>query len=392
MPFFIEHREKINLVPYQLHEKEQYFSDLSNIEGSWTGRIDAQIANTFIHEAVQLIVNSISVYEMGYFDCAYYSLRQSIEISTSMVYLMELETEKREEELKKWKAQSTFPMFNQMIKFLNTNGNVFADMRNQMVSYFVELQSVKEHLNKIVHKLGFNTFYVSRNHALNQNKDKTRFHSEFTKLTEKSIGAIAVLRLAIDPFPVLLMDEEIYTRTGDMLTEPYSQVFVERYIGLDNIEAYKHTEFYSSHYQSFMKNKKMLPSVIDVVKNQYIDREMFEEILTQVDLLGYIDFLVVFCFQLSDKISVIYSYDGLKIHFSNIKSNRSKFGFSSLTFKKIKESDNHFNNTYEEAFLSYVNANGEDLFLEHNEPFSEDEFDYIAKVLKDLATYPEKEN
>ncbi|MHA6530123.1 hypothetical protein [Paenibacillus sp. BAC0078] len=392
MQFFIEHREKHNLIPYQLTNKEEYYNDLSNIESSWTGRIDAQIANTFIHEAVQLIVNAISVYEMGYFDCAYYSLRQSIELSTSMVYLMELGIEKREEELKKWKAQSTFPMFNQMIKFLNTNGNVFADMRNQMASYFVELQSVKERLNKIVHKLGFNTFYVSRNHALNQNKDKTKFHNEFTQLTEKCIGAIAVLRLAIDPFPVLLMDEEIYTRTGDTLTEPYTEEFAEKYIGLKNINAYKQTEFYSSLYQSIMENKKMLPSVIDVIKNNFIDREMIEEILTQADLLSYIDFLAVSCFLLSNKIALVYAYDGLQLYFSNIKSIRRKFGFSALTFKEIKESETHYNVVYEEAFLSYVKADGEDLYLEHNESFTENEYTNLVEALKDLTSYPEEAN
>lgn len=390
MQFHLEHREKYNLIPYQIANKEEYYYDLSNIEGSWTGRMDAQIANTFIHEAVQLIVNAISVYEMGYFDCAYYSLRQSIELSTSMVYLMELDIEKREEELKKWKAQSSFPMFNQMIKFLNTNGNVFADMRNKMVSYFVELQSAKERLNKIVHKLGFNTFYVSRNHALNQNKDKTKYHNEFLQLTEKCIGATAVLRLAIDPFPVLLMDEEIYTRTGDTLTEPYSEEFVEKYIGFKNVDAYKQTELYLSLYQSIMENKKMTPSVTDVIKNNFIDREMIEEILTHADQLRYIDFLVVSCYLLSNKIALVYAYDGLQIYFSNIKSNRRKFGFNALTFKEIKESETHYNVVYEEAFLSYVKAEGEDLYLEHNEPFTEDEYTYLVESLRDL-TKPNRE-
>ncbi|KRE45823.1 hypothetical protein ASG81_12400 [Paenibacillus sp. Soil522] len=339
MHLFIEHREKQNLIPYQLSGKEQYYRDLSNIEGSWTGRVDAQIANTFIHESVQLIVNAISVYEMGYFDCAYYSLRQSIEISTSMVYLMELESEKREEELKKWKSQSTFPMFNQMIKFLNTNGNVFADMRKQMVSYFIDLQSAKERLNKIVHKLGFNTFYVSRNHAINQHKDKSTFHNEFTQLTEICIGAIAVLRLTIDPMPVLLMDEEIYLRTGDTLTEPYTEEFVEKYIGSENIECYKNTQVYQAHVQDFMIEEKKLPSVLDVVKHKYVDRESIEEILSQVDLLSFIDLLAVITFGHSDKIAIVYAYDGLQFYFSNTKSVRNKIGFSSYSFRDIKHSD-----------------------------------------------------
>ncbi|PWW02505.1 hypothetical protein DFQ01_109130 [Paenibacillus cellulosilyticus] len=391
MQVVINHRENQNLTPYQLPNKELYHRDLFNIEGSWTGRMDAQIANTFIHEAVQLIANAIRVYEFGYFDCAYYSLRQSIEVSTSIVYLMELEGDKREEALMKWRAQSDFPMFNGMIKFLNKNARTFADIRNNMASYFEELQEVKERLNKLVHKLGFNTFYVSRNHPLNKYKDMTPYHDEFIYLLERCIGAVSILRLAIDPFPVLLMDEEIYMRAGDTLTEPYTEEFVVKYIGSENIEAYKRTELYSTIHQAIMKETKMLPAVVDVVKNHYVDREIANEILSQSDLLGYMDMFVVLAFGLSNKIAIIYAYDGMRSYFSNIKTVRQHIGYNSLTFKEIKRSNKHYNVMFEEAFLSYINANGEDLYLEHNEPFDEEEYSYIVKMLTDLNTPVEKD-
>ena len=53
-----------------------------------------------------------------------------------------------------------------------------------------------------------------------------------------AIGAVGVYRLAIDPLPVLLMDEDVRLRTGDLITEPYSQEFVDNYIGQDTIELY----------------------------------------------------------------------------------------------------------------------------------------------------------
>lgn len=53
---------------------------------------------------------------------------------------------------------------------------------------------------------------------------------------EKCIGAVAILRLCVDPFPVLLMDEEIYLRTDDTITEPYSEKFIEQYIGLQHLD------------------------------------------------------------------------------------------------------------------------------------------------------------
>jgi len=72
-------KENSNLIPQQIPNKEKYYHDLTNIEQSWTGRIDVMLANTFIQEAAQLIVNAIALFEHGYFDCAFYSLRQSLE-------------------------------------------------------------------------------------------------------------------------------------------------------------------------------------------------------------------------------------------------------------------------------------------------------------------------
>ena len=73
---FIEWRKKENICPVVLDGKERYYFDLMNIEHSWTGRIDiGNIGNTFIMEAEQQIINAIELFEHGYFDCAYYSLR-----------------------------------------------------------------------------------------------------------------------------------------------------------------------------------------------------------------------------------------------------------------------------------------------------------------------------
>ena len=224
---FLEFKEVDNLIPIPIPEKEDYYRDLADIEQSCTGRIDVWIANTFILESVQLIINSIVLFEKGYFDCAFFSLRQSLEVSTTMVYLIELDEIDRKKELSKWKRKSKFPMYGQMLKFLSDNGSVFIDVKNHLNDYFEELKKVKESLNKYVHKQGFDTFYVSRNHFVNRGKDTSVFLEEFSRYIISCIGALAILRLIIDPLPVLLMDEEIYSRTGDILTEPYSDEFVK---------------------------------------------------------------------------------------------------------------------------------------------------------------------
>ena len=71
---------------------------------------------------------------------------------------------------------------------------------------------------------------------------------DFEYYLKLCIGAVAIYRLAIDALPVVLMDEDIRLRTGDLITEPYSQEFVDTYIGSENIEAFKTTEIYNNFY------------------------------------------------------------------------------------------------------------------------------------------------
>lgn len=98
--------------------KNKYYSDLNNISESWTGRVDALFTNTFILESVHLVVNAISLFESGYFDCAYYSLRQSLEVSTTMNYLLELSPEVREKKMLIGKHNKIFLWMGKCLLFL----------------------------------------------------------------------------------------------------------------------------------------------------------------------------------------------------------------------------------------------------------------------------------
>lgn len=245
---FISWRSHENIRPTELPNKEEYYLDLLNIEHSWSGRMDGNICNTFIMEAEQQLVNAIELFEMGYFDCAYYSLRSAVDISTTMVYLADMPDDERESQLHAWKSTADFPMQGQMIKQLSQRGNVFVDMKMKMPDFFSEAKQLSAELNKYVHKQGLRHFYVSRNHPLNQNKPLDTFVQEFEVYLKKCIGVVAVMRLAIDPFPVLLMDKEILYRCFDSMTDPYSEKFVEKYIGAFTIEQYKHTTLYLETY------------------------------------------------------------------------------------------------------------------------------------------------
>ncbi len=70
-----------------LPNASDYLWDIENITWAQTGLIDAFGANRFFDEASQMIANSIYLFQKGFFDTAFYSLRQSIELSIGTLYL-----------------------------------------------------------------------------------------------------------------------------------------------------------------------------------------------------------------------------------------------------------------------------------------------------------------
>ena len=107
---------------FALPNATKYIWDIDNITWAETGLIDAFGANRFFDEASQMIANSIYLFQEGFFDAAFYSLRQSIEISIGTLYLTA-----NPEKLEKWKALEPGFESGKMVCFLKNNEPVFKD-------------------------------------------------------------------------------------------------------------------------------------------------------------------------------------------------------------------------------------------------------------------------
>lgn len=383
---YSEWRKNENIKRYEIPNVEDYFLDLMNIKHSFSGRMDIPLANTFIMEAVQLVVNSISLFELGYFDSAYYSLREAIEISTTIVYLSDMPYEERKEKMEDWKNTKDFPMQGQMLNQLYQYGIVISDMKEKMGSFFAEIKDVSRKINKCIHKQGLRFFYVSRNHPVNGKKDDNIFIGNYVYFLEKTIGIIAVMRLAIDPYPVLLMDEDILLRCFDSMTEAYKNEFVEKYITKETLEDYKKTEMYVNHYNGHIIEEKKNYAVFDIMKHQVIDTTKRKEILSQIHLLDEADKIATYIALISKKVVKVYTYGGFQMYFTDRKTNRKSLSWNGMEFKQFEESNQKFNQNYDEALISVFKYNignnkEETFFVEHNEYLN----DYDIKLISELS-------
>lgn len=376
MDNIIKFKEENHLIKQNIDNKELYYCDLNFIDSSFTGRADAMISNTFIFEAKNLIINAIKLFELGYFDCSYYSLREAIEISTIMIYLADLPIEKRDIEISNWKNIKNFPMREQMIKKLSKDGNVFKNFKINMFDYFEYSSKFISGINKYVHKQGADKLYV--NSIILKSKYMEEMKRDFIKYLEFVIGYVAVMRLAIDPFPILLMDEDIYFKTEDIITEAYAEDFILKYINPKFIEQYKNTEIYKG-YENYFNNKEKMNEVIsNIIKENYVDIYKIEQIMEQFYLLRPYEKIVTELFCISDKLVYIY-VDGSPIgYFSNTPSKKKSYYYSSQEFNELSKKANEFNMDYENIYRSVVKISNYEFFIEHNEKLVEEE---IMKIL-----------
>ena len=266
-------------------------------------------------------------------------------------------------------------------------------MKEKMESFFDEIKSVSKSINKCIHKQGLRFFYVRRNHPFNGKKDDNLFIKNYDYLLEKTVGIIAVMRLAIDPYPILLMDEEVLLRCFDSMTEPYKNEFVEKYITNETLEDYKKTEMYINHYKGHIVEEKKNYVIFDIMKHQVIDTTKREDILSQIYLLDNVDRMATYIALISKKVVKIYTYGGFQMYFTDRKTNRKALSWNGMEFKQFEESSEKFNQKYDEAFISVFKYNvgdnkEETFFVEHNDCLN----DYDIELINELSVDKIMEN
>jgi hypothetical protein len=381
MDSFKDIKRKTHIGPQIIPNSEDLYFSLLNIEHSFTGRMDAKVANLFIMESNQMLVNSLSLFEMGYFDCAFYSLRAALEQATLLVYLSDLPEIKREQQLAVWRGTDRFPMKTQMLSELKADGDIFRDMIVKMPAFFEDARKVNDELNKIVHKQGEPYLYVARSNPFLFNKSDDTLLEDFLRLFKKCVGIVAVMRLAIDPFPILLMDEEIRLRAFDTMTDPYDEEFVNEYIGENTVAEYKLTDNFIDHAAYYLSEPKKSIPTYNVMKFQYIDTNERDSIEAEYGLLEPWDVIASKIAFRCNKVVKIYAYGGLLMYFTDRKTNRTDLTFSSETFKDFANNPQKMNLQYDEALISVFPFNNEFCWVEHDSPLELNEIDEINEIL-----------
>ena len=192
------------------------------------------------------------------------------------------------------------------------------------------------------------------------------------------------------------MDEELMMRSGDFLTRPYSEEFVNKYIGLENIELYKQTEIYQNYKEYLLSQEKQNEAVFDIIHWQIIDRKKFEDISSQMHLLSFMDRLAGVIIMSSTKISQVY-IEGCFHYTSDVKATHldTVIGTSYYEDYFANRGNNNFNVPFKDgSYISRIKICDKFSYIETNTLLDDSEIailNYIAKIFEESYIKQEKE-
>lgn len=366
-----------------LPEHDELLLCLHQLNNMMTGQFDIMFCNSFISEAIQLLTNSIFLYEDGNFDCAFYSIRQASEVANNMLYL----SNTGKTELNKWNNKGYFPMNAKLMKKLEKIDTNYSEVRTVLSDFFKEHDELIKSAHKIIHKQGFDSFYAIR--MIHQYSAKFKKESEtqfFLKLLKSSIGKVIVLFIIVEPLSLVLADEDLSARFNfDPLTEAVDIEFFQKYLSEDIIEKIKDTSFFKEFSSYFAAKEKTNPAVFNVVRNTAFDIGSLDEIEMQKHLLTLYEKVILEILQMKIRLSHIYPDCSMIGYFTSIPSNYRKFEWHSTEYDKYRNSDEIFNQPHHNVFRSIVKVFENNWILEHNELLSSKEIERIKMIAQNYT-------
>jgi len=368
--------------------KEEYLCkvDIPNIDSKYlmihrlfgltVGRADSLFCNTFIMESVILLRNALQLAEQGYFDCSFYSLRQSGELCNNMLYLADGEADDR----KKWINKDKFPPNSVVIKKIAKISTFYRQIKDAVPEFYHDYDELNKKANKIIHKQGFDTFYCGQKTERNLSETSELFVEMFNK----TICLIILMCISVDPLCLALADNELSPRINfDPMAEAVDVEYIKKFISEDALNKIKQTDYFKEFSEEIMKREPMKACVYEVIRESFFDLSELDEIKTQEHLLGLNEKIILEILQTGVVISNFYpNCEFMGYCTSAEKIEYSNFSWSREEYEKNIDRDEIFNLKYGAIYRSYFKGIEHNWLLEHNDELADTEIEKIRAVFE----------
>ena len=370
-----------NVKPFSLSRANEYLEDLNDLRFSDSGLVTEVNPFFFVNESCQLLANSVNLIKLGYFDCAFYSVREAIELSLSGLYLF-----CNPEKLKAWSRQEKGFELRTMVPELKAGKEEYANIKELFRDFFERLDMKKKLMNKYVHKQGYKSLYYHYNNinAYGKQERISTLISDYEAALHDTITAVALYRLVIDPFPILMLDENIAFRMPDLVAEPFSKSFICKYFSNEYVERYKKSIIFKSYYDYFKAQPFQNEAVYALIHWQLFERKDFDVIKEQKELLSLHDIEAVDLFMCSLKIGAVI-IDGCINYNSETKLKDTSLAIGDAYYSETFKGQKDYNVADKGGYISRFRLNGCMTYLKHCDVFTEEEIERISDLCAHYA-------
>lgn len=348
-----------------------------------TGIGDKLFCNGFMMESVELLKHGIFLFEDGYFDCAFYSIRQSIENMNNMLFLSQ-----NEDELLKWKAKERFPADSHIKAQLQKINEAYSEIKKSIPEVFDSYEELLKKANKYIHKQGFDTFYL---HPWQQEKLISARTELFVSLLKQSIGLVMIMNIVLDPLSLALSDPDVDAHIPfDPVTEHIPLGIFEEVFSDDIIERIKNTNFYKEFVGFFLEKEEMNEATYAVIRFQYYIIEALGDIEKQIHLLNIWQALCFYILRSGIKVSHFYFQNDFLGYSTSIESSHQLKEHRSDQFDKYTIGDGEKNIEWNHMFISIYKVFDTYVILQHNELLSESDLSVVQEIIDDKNLHYDK--
>lgn len=372
----LENDQPQNRVTIPQHE--EIMDALNRLDMMTVGQADRLFCNSFLSEAVRLLKNSIFLYEEGYFDCAFYSVRQASETCNNMLYI----ANKGKPALIEWNKKQYFPLNKKVLQHLSEIDAFYSDVKVAIPGFFATYENITKQIHKTVHKQGFDTFYVLRKVLSFQGAfNKENETKLFTDFLIQTVCMVIIMYIIVDPISLVLSDEDLSMRFNFApMAEQADVGFLDKYSSFDVVEQIKATPYFVEFSRFFREKEKMLPATFDAIRYQAFDLECLSEIESQKHLLGTDEKIILELLLAGIKFTHIHPECFMLGYYTSIRSNYQPTEWSSDDYDQYLKSPEMFNVSYHTIFRSIVKGPCDNWLIEHNDVFDDKEIEVIHSV------------
>ena len=139
-----------------LPQHNELLDTLNNLEAMAIGQSDRIFAIHFISEAIRLLINAIFCMKMDILIAHFILLDKPLKHAT-VCFILPI---RGVSALKRWDEKNYFPMNSKLISQLSQIDTFYSQVKANVPEFLMHMKRQHQKSNKIIHKQGFDTFYL----------------------------------------------------------------------------------------------------------------------------------------------------------------------------------------------------------------------------------------